>query len=164
MARTAHPSWNVLKFGGTSVSSAANWRNIAQVVAARRADGDRVLVVHSAITGITDRLERLLAAAQQGSGQGEPGVGHQRQPGAHQAQPGAGQGRPGNGQGNPHPAGQYGDPHLQGQQGDPHPLATPITRHARPARHRPGHGYLTADSVPRPGCGVAAARWAGWPA
>ncbi|HEY2591798.1 MAG TPA: hypothetical protein VGI35_09430, partial [Steroidobacteraceae bacterium] len=67
MARTAHPSWNVLKFGGTSVSSAANWRNIAQVVAARRADGDRVLVVHSAITGITDRLEKLLAAAHQGS-------------------------------------------------------------------------------------------------
>ncbi len=65
MARTA-PSWNVLKFGGTSVSSAANWRNIAQVVAARRADGDRVLVVHSAVTGITDRLERLLAAALKG--------------------------------------------------------------------------------------------------
>jgi bifunctional diaminopimelate decarboxylase / aspartate kinase len=63
VARTAHPSWNVLKFGGTSVSSAANWRNIAQVVATRRADGDRVLVVHSAITGITDRLEKLLAAA-----------------------------------------------------------------------------------------------------
>ena len=63
MARTAHPSWNVLKFGGTSVSSAANWRNIARVVAARRAAGDRVLVVHSAVTGITDRLEKLLAAA-----------------------------------------------------------------------------------------------------
>jgi len=61
------PSWNILKFGGTSVSSAANWRNIAQVVAARRAGGDRVLVVHSAITGITDRLERLLAAALKGA-------------------------------------------------------------------------------------------------
>ncbi|MGH8218921.1 MAG: bifunctional aspartate kinase/diaminopimelate decarboxylase [Steroidobacteraceae bacterium] len=65
MARTAHPSWNVLKFGGTSVSSAANWRNIAQVVGARRAEGDRVLIVHSALTGITDRLEKLLAAAHQ---------------------------------------------------------------------------------------------------
>ncbi|HXS26549.1 MAG TPA: bifunctional aspartate kinase/diaminopimelate decarboxylase [Steroidobacteraceae bacterium] len=64
MARTALPSWNVLKFGGTSVSSAANWRNIAHVVAARRSEGDRVLVVHSAITGITDRLERLLDVAE----------------------------------------------------------------------------------------------------
>ena len=55
--------WIVLKFGGTSVSSLANWRNIAKVAAARRADGARVLIVHSAVTGITDRLEKLLAAA-----------------------------------------------------------------------------------------------------
>jgi diaminopimelate decarboxylase/aspartate kinase len=60
-------SWIVLKFGGTSVSSAANWHNIAQVVAARRATGARVLVVHSALTGITDRLEKLLEAALHGT-------------------------------------------------------------------------------------------------
>jgi bifunctional diaminopimelate decarboxylase / aspartate kinase len=59
----AAPAWVVLKFGGTSVSSLANWRNIATVARARRASGVRVLVVHSAITGITDRLEKLLAAA-----------------------------------------------------------------------------------------------------
>ncbi|HEY1724286.1 MAG TPA: bifunctional aspartate kinase/diaminopimelate decarboxylase [Steroidobacteraceae bacterium] len=56
-------SWIVLKFGGTSVSSVDNWRNIAAVVRARLNDGGRVLVVHSALSGITDRLEKLLIAA-----------------------------------------------------------------------------------------------------
>jgi diaminopimelate decarboxylase/aspartate kinase len=61
---TRSPSpWIVLKFGGTSVATLANWTNIAQVTAARRADGARVLIVHSAVSGITDRLERLLDAA-----------------------------------------------------------------------------------------------------
>lgn len=58
--------WIVLKFGGTSVATLVNWRNIARVVAARRADGAQVLVVHSALTGITDRLEKLLEAALRG--------------------------------------------------------------------------------------------------
>ncbi len=62
MAR-AHSPWVVLKFGGTSVSSLTNWKNIAAVVKARVADGARVLVVHSAVTGITDKLEKLLDAA-----------------------------------------------------------------------------------------------------
>ena len=61
MTRTAS-AWIVLKFGGTSVSSLANWLNIAKVAAARRAAGARVLIVHSAITGITDHLEKLLDA------------------------------------------------------------------------------------------------------
>jgi diaminopimelate decarboxylase/aspartate kinase len=56
-------AWIVLKFGGTSVSSLANWRNIAAVAAARTSAGARVLIVHSAVTGITDRLEKLLDAA-----------------------------------------------------------------------------------------------------
>jgi diaminopimelate decarboxylase/aspartate kinase len=60
------PSWLVLKFGGTSVSSLANWQNIRSVVAARRADGAHVLLVHSALTGITDQLEALMAAALRG--------------------------------------------------------------------------------------------------
>src|SRR5581483_4284259 len=61
---TRTPSaWIVLKFGGTSVSSLPNWKNIAKVAAARRATGARVLIVHSAISGITDRLEKLLDAA-----------------------------------------------------------------------------------------------------
>jgi diaminopimelate decarboxylase/aspartate kinase len=58
--------WVVVKFGGTSVSSLANWRNIALVVRRRLEAGDRVLVVHSAISKITDGLEKLLAAAIEG--------------------------------------------------------------------------------------------------
>jgi bifunctional diaminopimelate decarboxylase / aspartate kinase len=55
-------AWLVLKFGGTSVSSAANWHNIAKVLRARIAAGLRPVVVHSALSGITDRLEALLSA------------------------------------------------------------------------------------------------------
>jgi diaminopimelate decarboxylase/aspartate kinase len=61
----ARSPWVVLKFGGTSISSLANWRNIAAVVKARSAAGAPVLVVHSAVTGITDKLEKLLDAALQ---------------------------------------------------------------------------------------------------
>jgi diaminopimelate decarboxylase/aspartate kinase len=53
----------VLKFGGTSVSSPANWHNIAGVVRARIAASFRPVIVHSALSGITDRLESLLAAS-----------------------------------------------------------------------------------------------------
>jgi diaminopimelate decarboxylase/aspartate kinase len=59
--------WVVLKFGGTSVSSAANWHNIAGVVRARIAASLRPVIVHSALSGITDRLESLLAAAVSGT-------------------------------------------------------------------------------------------------
>jgi diaminopimelate decarboxylase/aspartate kinase len=61
---TRTPSaWIVLKFGGSSVSSLTNWRNIAMVTRSRLDGGARVLIVHSAVTGITDRLEKLLDAA-----------------------------------------------------------------------------------------------------
>jgi diaminopimelate decarboxylase/aspartate kinase len=60
-------AWVVLKFGGTSVSSAANWHNIASVVRARIAASLRPVIVHSALSGITDRLESLLAAAVAGT-------------------------------------------------------------------------------------------------
>jgi diaminopimelate decarboxylase/aspartate kinase len=61
---TRTPSaWIVLKFGGTSVASLANWQNIAKVTRTRLAGGARVLIVHSAVTGITDQLEKLLDAA-----------------------------------------------------------------------------------------------------
>jgi diaminopimelate decarboxylase/aspartate kinase len=53
----------VLKFGGTSVSSVGNWFNIARVVRARLAANLRPVIVHSALSGITDRLESLLSAA-----------------------------------------------------------------------------------------------------
>jgi bifunctional diaminopimelate decarboxylase / aspartate kinase len=61
---TRPPSaWIVLKFGGTSVSTLANWLNIERVVTERLRSGARVLLVHSAVTGITDSLARLLDAA-----------------------------------------------------------------------------------------------------
>jgi diaminopimelate decarboxylase/aspartate kinase len=67
MAARSASRWVVVKFGGTSVSTLANWRNIAFVVKRRLEKGARVLVVHSAITKITDMLEKLLASAQAGN-------------------------------------------------------------------------------------------------
>ena len=64
---TRQPSWVVLKFGGTSVSTVKNWQNIAGVVRERIAAGLRPVVVHSALSKITDRLESLLTAALSGN-------------------------------------------------------------------------------------------------
>lgn len=58
-----HPRWIVLKFGGTSVSTAANWVTIASVVRARLAAGYRPLIVHSALSGVTQGLETLASRA-----------------------------------------------------------------------------------------------------
>ncbi len=61
---TTRPTrWIVLKFGGTSVSNLPNWKNIGAIARKRGADGANVLIVHSAVSGITDRLEKLLVAA-----------------------------------------------------------------------------------------------------
>jgi len=68
---TSPSDWMVLKFGGTSVSTLESWTNIARIISERRAHGARVLIVHSAITGITDRLGRLLDAAISQSHAGE---------------------------------------------------------------------------------------------
>ena len=66
MTNTSDSSWVVLKFGGTSVSSVSNWKNVAGVVHARLAEGLHPVVVHSALSGITDRLEQLLSKALSG--------------------------------------------------------------------------------------------------
>jgi bifunctional diaminopimelate decarboxylase / aspartate kinase len=66
MSARSASDWVVVKFGGTSVSTLINWRNIALIVKRRVAAGHRVLVVHSAITKITDMLEKLLVAAEAG--------------------------------------------------------------------------------------------------
>jgi diaminopimelate decarboxylase/aspartate kinase len=55
--------WVVLKFGGTSVATAARWRTILDLAAARRAEGMRVLVVVSALSGVTDALKALCTCA-----------------------------------------------------------------------------------------------------
>ena len=59
--------WRVLKFGGTSVSSLANWRNIAATVRQRSGDGSPILIVHSALSGVTDLLERAFTTAHLGA-------------------------------------------------------------------------------------------------
>lgn len=66
MIDTSEP-WVVLKFGGTSVSSATNWHNIAGVLRDRIAAKLRPVVVHSALSGVTDSLEALLSAAVTGT-------------------------------------------------------------------------------------------------
>ena len=68
-ASPGNSPWVVLKFGGTSVSSAANWKNVAAVLRDRLAEGLRPVVVHSALSGITDRLEQLLSLALTGAWQ-----------------------------------------------------------------------------------------------
>lgn len=71
MPETQPAHWVVLKFGGTSVSSRANWDCIAAILRARRAEGLRTAVVHSALSGITDALIRLMDRAQAGDAEAE---------------------------------------------------------------------------------------------
>jgi diaminopimelate decarboxylase/aspartate kinase len=51
--------WIVLKFGGTSVAGRPQWDAIASLAQDRRAAGFRVLLVCSAVAGVTDRLSEL---------------------------------------------------------------------------------------------------------
>lgn len=52
--------WVVMKFGGTSVASAANWRTIAALVRSRLEAGLRPVVVHSALGGVSNALDAIL--------------------------------------------------------------------------------------------------------
>ena len=49
----------VQKYGGTSVGDAGRIKNVAQRVAASRKQGDQIVVVVSAMSGVTDRLIKL---------------------------------------------------------------------------------------------------------
>ena len=55
--------WVVLKFGGTSVSTAERWVTIAAQVARQIATGRRPLVVCSALAGVSNQLEEMLGLA-----------------------------------------------------------------------------------------------------
>lgn len=59
--------WVVMKFGGSSVATLSNWHEIAARVKQRRADGYQVLVVHSALRGVSDGLQLALDIAASGS-------------------------------------------------------------------------------------------------
>ncbi|MEO1038391.1 MAG: bifunctional aspartate kinase/diaminopimelate decarboxylase [Pseudomonadota bacterium] len=58
----------VMKFGGTSVARPSSWEAIAGLAKDRIAAGERVLIVHSALSGVSDALQNLpdLALAGQG--------------------------------------------------------------------------------------------------
>jgi diaminopimelate decarboxylase/aspartate kinase len=58
--------WIVLKFGGTSVSSATAWNTIRKVVRERLESGLRPLVVCSALSGVSSALEALVVGAAHG--------------------------------------------------------------------------------------------------
>ncbi len=56
----------VLKFGGTSVATRERWETIASIASARREQGFTPVVVCSAVTGISNLLEAIAAAAPRG--------------------------------------------------------------------------------------------------
>jgi bifunctional diaminopimelate decarboxylase / aspartate kinase len=56
-------SWIVLKFGGTSVSTRARWDKIAAIAQRWRAQDKHVLIVASALSGITDKLKAITDAS-----------------------------------------------------------------------------------------------------
>ena len=53
--------WVVMKFGGTSVSSIDCWHTICEQARQKLSDGKRVLIVVSALSGVTNLLTRLAA-------------------------------------------------------------------------------------------------------
>jgi diaminopimelate decarboxylase/aspartate kinase len=54
-----NPQWMVMKFGGTSVAGRPQWETIASLTRARQGQGYRVLLVCSAVAGVTNRLTAL---------------------------------------------------------------------------------------------------------
>jgi len=59
--------WVVLKFGGTSVSSLSNWKTIKGIVRSRLNEGLRPMLVCSALSGVSDLLEKMLEATEHGN-------------------------------------------------------------------------------------------------
>jgi hypothetical protein len=52
--------WVVLKFGGTSVSKRTRWDTIGRLAVRRRGEGARVLLVVSAVSGVTNALQAII--------------------------------------------------------------------------------------------------------
>ncbi len=55
--------WQVLKFGGTSVSSLSNWQNIVKIIKKKLVANKSILIVHSALSGVSNTLERIIEFA-----------------------------------------------------------------------------------------------------
>ncbi|NNC56240.1 MAG: bifunctional aspartate kinase/diaminopimelate decarboxylase [Woeseiaceae bacterium] len=62
----ANSPWVVMKFGGSSVSSAENWVTIATLIHRRLDAGLKPVIVHSALAGVSNTLEDVLQAAAAG--------------------------------------------------------------------------------------------------
>ena len=62
----ANSPWVVMKFGGTSVSSAASWETVASLLRNRLDAGLQPVVVHSALAGVSNALEAVLQSAADG--------------------------------------------------------------------------------------------------
>lgn len=58
--------WVVMKFGGTSVSSAESWQTISRLIQNRLDQGLRPVIVHSALAGVSNGLEEALRVASSG--------------------------------------------------------------------------------------------------
>mgnify|MGYP001826046723 CR=1 FL=1 len=59
MQQNSAPQWVVMKFGGTSVASVSCWKTICDQARLHLDRGNQVLVVVSALSGVTNLLSRL---------------------------------------------------------------------------------------------------------
>ncbi|MGB5489761.1 MAG: bifunctional aspartate kinase/diaminopimelate decarboxylase [Woeseiaceae bacterium] len=59
----AKSPWVVMKFGGSSVSTAENWARIASLIQRRLDEGLQPVIVHSALQGVSNALEEILQLA-----------------------------------------------------------------------------------------------------
>ncbi|NQV87379.1 MAG: aspartate kinase, partial [Woeseiaceae bacterium] len=59
----AESTWVVMKFGGSSVSTAESWNTIAKLLRRRLDDGLRPVIVHSALQGVSNALASVLESA-----------------------------------------------------------------------------------------------------
>ena len=62
----AQSPWVVMKFGGSSVSTAENWATIAELTKRRLDEGLKPVIVHSALQGVSNALDDVLNAAVSG--------------------------------------------------------------------------------------------------
>ena len=65
-AEIGNSPWVVMKFGGSSVSTAENWATIARLIRNRLAAGLKPVIVHSALKSVSNGLEDVLLAAAAG--------------------------------------------------------------------------------------------------
>lgn len=63
MSHSVNNQWIVIKYGGTSVSTIENWTTIAKTLSSRIKEGFKPVLVCSALSGISNLLEKLVIAS-----------------------------------------------------------------------------------------------------